>query len=40
MPYVLERVKGGYYVVSTDSGFKHSKKPFKTKREAEAQRIA
>lgn len=40
MPYDVQKVSNGYYVVSTNSGKRHSTKPFKTKREAEAQRKA
>jgi hypothetical protein len=36
MPYELKKVKNGYYVVSVDTGKKHSKKPL-TKAKAEAQ---
>ena len=36
MPYELKKVKNGYYVVSTETGKKHSKKPM-TKAKAEAQ---
>ena len=38
--YDVRKVSNGYYVVSTDSGKRHSNKPFKTKREAESQRKA
>jgi len=38
--YDVQKVSNGYYVVSTNSGKRHSTKPFKTKREAEAQRKA
>jgi hypothetical protein len=27
MPYMLQKAKGGYYVVTEGSGKKHSKKP-------------
>jgi len=40
MPYELEHVKNGWYVISTNTGKRHSIKPFKTKREAEQQRKA
>lgn len=40
MPYELQHVKNGWYVISTDTGKRHSTKPFKTKREAEQQRKA
>ena len=36
MPYELKKVKNGYYVVSIETGKKHSKKPM-TKAKAEAQ---
>jgi hypothetical protein len=37
MPYKLEKCKtGGYYVVSTDTGMRHSMKPM-PKEKAEAQ---
>ena len=36
MPFHIEKVKGGYYVVTTDTGRKHSNHPI-SKEKAEAQ---
>jgi len=36
MPYELQKVKNGYYIVSTETGMRHSKKPL-SKAKAEAQ---
>lgn len=37
MPYSLEKVKGGWFVITTETGKRHSNKPFKTKKQATAQ---
>jgi hypothetical protein len=40
MPYDVRKVSNGWFVISTDTGKRHSNKPFKTRKEAEAQRRA
>ena len=39
MPYSIQKTKGGYFVIDT-KGMKLEKKPLKTKKQAEKQRIA
>lgn len=39
MPYHIEKVKNGYFLVDT-KGIKLEKKPLKTRKQAEKQRIA